>query len=336
LPIVSVARLHRFARHAVVMAALAAAAPAVLSATASAAARHSSSGACTISTAPAGTPAPTFLGQICAYLSGRRGVVQAAIYNRETGASYLVSDGADKQLTGSIAKVDILAQWLHSYQRSRTRIPGGIPYSIQYVMQSMIEMSDNAAATALFYFHGGCTTLTRFNDTVPMSMTKVGCQTRTYYGWGNTTTTAADQVALWKLFAYGGQNNVLGPPARRYALSLLQSVEPGQNWGVSCGPWSCSRAGGTIDNPVRPGTNPVPGTIVAQKNGWKTLPTCRRPIPKCPWQVNSTGWVRGQGRDYAIAVLTTDDPVGTGNVYGFNYGADTIQAISSLAWKSLE
>lgn len=318
------------------MVALAVAVPALLAASPSAAIQpRQGAGTCTTSTAPSGVPSPNFLGQICSYLAGRHGVVQVAVYDTHTGASYFASDGQNKQLTGSVAKVDILAQWLHSYQRSRTRIPGGIPYSIQYVMQSMIEMSDNAAATALFYFHGGCKTLMRFNATVPMTTTRVGCQTRTYYGWGDTTTTAADQVALWRLFAYGGRDNVLGAAARRYAITLLKAVEPGQNWGISCGPWSCSRAGGTIDNPVRPGTRPVAGTTVALKNGWKTLPSCRRPIPRCPWQVNSTGWVRGKGRDYAIAVLTTDDPAGSGNVYGFNYGAATIQAISSLAWKNL-
>jgi hypothetical protein len=334
--IVMVRRVESAWRCAAGIGVFALAAFAVFSASAWASSRpHEAAGSCAISTTPAGAPAPGFLGQICTYLSGRRGVVQVAMFDDHTGVSYLVSDGPNKQLTGSVAKVDILAQWLHSYQRSRTGIPGGIPYSIQYLMQSMIEMSDNAAATGLFYFHGGCNTLTRFNATVPMTMTKVGCQTRTYYGWGNTTTTAADQLALWRLFAYGGRDSVLGPSARRYALSLLRSVEPGQDWGISCGPWSCSRPGGTIDSPLRPGTKPVRGTVVAVKNGWKTLPSCRRPIPRCPWQINSTGWVRGQGRDYAIAVLTTEDPVGTGNVYGFNYGANTIQAISTLAWKNL-
>jgi hypothetical protein len=89
-------------------------------------------------------------------------------------------------VTGSIVKVDILAEWLHRYQQRRTRIPAEIPYSIQYLMQQMIEFSDNAAATALFYFHGGCKTLTRFNVMFPLRATQIGCQTRSYYGWGNT------------------------------------------------------------------------------------------------------------------------------------------------------
>jgi hypothetical protein len=291
-------------------------------------------GTCTVSR-NSGPLAPTFLNRVCDYLSMRQGVVQVALFDHKTGGSYFLSDGPDEQLTASVVKVDILAQWLHTYQQRRTGIPGGIPYSIQFLMQRMIEASDNAAATALFYFHGGCDTLARFNATVGLKATKVACQTPTYYGWGNTTTTAADQVTLMRLLAYGDRTRVLGPDARRYALSLLESIEPGQNWGVSCGPWSCSTAATTEDD-LRPGTTPTPGTSVSLKNGWKTLPTCRLPIPQCPWQVNSSGWVRGQGRDYVLTVLTTRDPVGTGDLYGFNYGADTIQAVSAVVWANLK
>ena len=74
---------------------------------------------------------------------------------------------------------------------------------------------------------------------------------------------------------------------------------------------------------------------MALKNGWKTLPTCSLPVERCPWQVNSTGWVKGQGRDYVLTVLTTDDPVGTGGVDGFNYGVDTIQNVSERVWDNL-
>jgi hypothetical protein len=288
---------------------------------------------CVVS-APPGSPAPVFLSRVCNYLSGRQGVVQIAVFDRNTGRSYLVSDGPDEQVTASIVKVDILAQWLHSYQHHGTRIPGQIPYSIQFLMQQMIEFSDNAAATALFYFHGGCNTLTRFNELIPLKATRVMCQSRSYYGWGNTTTTAADQVALMRLIAYGGSTSVLAPAARRYELSLLKKVSPGENWGISCGPWQCSRARpATPDVILRSVIKPVRGTIVAVKNGWKTLPTCRRAVTKCPWQVNSTGWVRGRGRDYVLTVLTTHDPVGVN--YGFNYGVDTIEHVSALVWANL-
>ena len=36
-----------------------------------------------------------------------------------------------------------------------------------------------------------------------------------------------------------------------------------------------------------------------------------------------------------LTVLTTKDPVGTGDTYGFDYGIDTIQGVSKLVWDNL-
>jgi hypothetical protein len=262
------------------------------------------------------------------YLDGRKGVVQVALYNNKTGQTHRLSTGDDTQYTASIVKVDILAKWLRSYQQRGVEIPDEIPYSIRYLMTRMIQNSDNAAATSLFYFGGGCDALTQFNTLIPLRNTDVACETSTYYGWGNTTTTAADQVRLMRVFAYGTPARVLGPDARRYGNQLMQGVEPDQRFGISCGPWgrSCSPPDYA---------DPDPDVTVALKNGWKTLPTCTQPIDQCPWQVNSTGWVRGKGRDYVLTVLTTKDPVGTGGLDGFNYGIDTIQNVSKRVWDNL-
>jgi hypothetical protein len=255
-------------------------------------------------------------------------VVQVGLYDRLNHKTYGLSTGSNPQYTASIVKVDVLGMWLRSYQEQRTRIPGEVPYSIKYLAERMIQASDNASATGLFYFGGGCRALTTFNTLIPMKATNVGCETATYYGWGNTTTTAADQVALMKVFAYGKPHHVLGEDARAYGLHLMESVQADQRWGITCGPW------GTSCN-APDYARPVPGTTVALKNGWKTLPTCSQPIPKCPWQVNSTGWVSGSGRNYVLTVLTTEDPVGTGDLFGFNYGIETIQGISKLIWSNL-
>jgi len=259
------------------------------------------------------------------YLASRQGVAQVALYNRLTGRTYLLSRGPEPQYTASIVKADILAMWLRRYQSRPRPIPDSIPYSIQYLMKNMITVSDNVAATSLFYFGGGCAALTAFNTRIPTRDTRVGCQTPAYYGWGNTTTTAADQVAIVATLAY--PNRVLTPAARAYGLGLMESVIPGQRWGVSCGPW-----GTACDAPDY--ASPVPGVTVALKNGWKFVPSCTRQDDSCPWQVNSIGWVRGEGRDYALAVLTTDDPIGPGT-YGFDYGITTIQGVSQLVWDNL-
>jgi hypothetical protein len=278
--------------------------------------------------ARAGTDGPKPFDGICDYLDTRNGVVQVALFDKRTGRSYRLSTGDDRQLTASIVKVDILARWLNRYEAQDTAIPDGIPYSIQYLMQRMIENSDNAAATSLFYFGGGCDALTRFNDNIPLRSTEVGCETPNYYGWGNTETTAADQVRLMRVFAYGKPTRLLGRDARTYGLSLMESVEPDQRFGITCGPWGTSCSAPTY-------APPDPDVIVALKNGWKTLPGCSQPIDQCPWQVNSTGWVDGKGRDYVLTVLTTRDPVGTGGTYGFDYGIDTIQNVSKLVWANL-
>jgi beta-lactamase class A len=260
------------------------------------------------------------------YLRSRSGVVQVAVFDKLTGRTYLASDGPATQYTASIVKADILASWLRRYQSRPGTIPASIPYSVKYLMQNMITMSDNVAATGLFYFGGGCTALTRFNTRIPTRDTAVGCQTPTYYGWGNTTTTAADQAAIVRTLAYPGR--VLAPDARAYGLSLMESVIPAQRWGVSCGPWGTDCAAPDY-------ARPVPGVTVALKNGWKFVPRCTAQDESCPWQVNSIGWVSGMGRDYVLAVLTTDDPAGPG-LAGFDYGIATTQGLSKLVWANLK
>jgi hypothetical protein len=268
---------------------------------------------------------------VCEYLQGREGVVQVALDDRLNHKTYVLSNGSNTQYTASIVKVDILAMWLRSYQQQHKKIPEQVPYSIKYLAEQMIELSNNAAATGLFYFGGGCDALSTFNRLVPLLDTNVGCETPTYYGWGNTETTARDQVALMKVFAYGEPHHVLGEDARAYGLQLMESVDPTQRWGISCGPWGTSCPTDAMSSP-----EPVPGVTVALKNGWKTLPTCPPTDSECPWQVNSTGWVEGDGRNYVLTVLTTEDPGKKDDIlYGFRYGIETIQGISKLVWSNL-
>jgi hypothetical protein len=269
-------------------------------------------------------PSGPFRG-ILGYLRSRQGVAQIALYDKLTGRTYLLADGPDTQYTASIVKADILASWLRRYQHKPGRIPASLPYSIQYLMTNMITVSDNSAATGLFYFGGGCVALTMFNRLIPTRDTKVGCQTRTYYGWGNTITSAADQSRIVRTFAY--PNRILTPSARAYGLHLMESIVPAQRWGVTCGPW-----GTHCDAPDY--ATAVPGVTVALKNGWKFVPTCLAQDDTCPWQVNSMGWIHGHGRDYVLAVLTTNDPAGP-RTFGFDYGISTIQGVSQRIWANL-
>ena len=58
---------------------------------------------------------------------------------------------------------------------------------------------------------------------------------------------------------------------------------------------------------------------VALKNGFAVIDG---------WQINTEGWVHGDGRNYLIGVLTN------GNA-SEEYGIDTVNAISSIVWQGM-
>jgi hypothetical protein len=127
----------------------------------------------------------------------------------------------------------------------------------------------------------------------------VECPGFPWPGWGLTTTTARDQIQLLKTIAF--PNAILTNASRLTALDLMDNITPSERWGVT---------GGVPDD--------VP---VALKNGWL-------PLSNGEWQINSVGWIRGQGRNYLLAILTTGNP-------SENYGIDTTNEISSLVWQAL-
>ena len=120
-------------------------------------------------------------------------------------------------------------------------------------------------------------------------------------GWGLTTTTPADQIALLRRLVQPG--GPLTSAERQYALSLMENVTADQAWGVSGG---------------------VPaGVTVALKNGWLPLDDANT-----DWQVNSVGWVSGDGRDYLLAILSTGNP-------NEQYGIDTLNSVGSMVWSAM-
>jgi hypothetical protein len=128
----------------------------------------------------------------------------------------------------------------------------------------------------------------------------VTCPDFPWPGWGLTTTTAADQVALLRQFVF--PSSLLTPAQRSYGLSLMEHVIPSEAWGVSGG---------------------VPtGVTVALKNGWLPL------SGESDWQVNSIGWINGDGRNYILAILTTGNPTE-------DDGIDTINQMSGEIWNEL-
>jgi beta-lactamase class A len=215
-----------------------------------------------------------------------------------TGQSWRLGDGP-AQDEASVVKVDILETLLNESDGA------GLAADDLGLAQQMIEDSDNDAATGLWYAAGGEAGLAAYNDKAGLTGTTpsacVVCVDFPWPGWGLSTTVPDDQLTLLKQIIQ--PNPLLTSAERSYALSLLENVTPDQAWGVSGG---------------------VPaGVTVALKNGWLPLNDANT-----DWQVNSEGWVSGDGRDYLIAVLTTGDP-------DEQYGIDTINAISSLIWTAL-
>lgn len=239
-------------------------------------------------------------GAAAAYAAGRSGAVLAAVYDVRTGQSWHLGDGP-AQAEASVVKLDILEAML-----ARRGVSALSPQQ-RSLIQSMIEESDNDAATSLWDEAGGATGIGAYNDAAGLTGTTpsacVTCAGFAWPGWGLTTTVPDDQLTLLKQLVVPGPHPLLSGAERSYVLSLMENVVPGQRWGVSGG---------------------VPaGVRVALKNGWLPLGGA-----DTDWQINSVGWICGDGRDYLIAVLTTGSPTE-------QYGIDTINALSALVWAAM-
>ncbi len=232
------------------------------------------------------------------YLSSRLGTATAAVYDVASGQTWYLRPG-DVQDTASIVKVDIMATLLDQSMTSGQPIDP----EEQSLLTSMIEVSDNDAATALWNSVGGPTAIGAFNASIGMTETTpsscLTCPGFPWPGWGLTTTTAADQIILLRHLIL--PNTEINDSERNEALNLLENVTASERWGVS---------GGV-----------PPGVTVALKNGWV-------PLPDSLWQDDSIGWISGDGRDYLLAVLTDGNPTE-------DYGIATIDTLSSLVWRAL-
>jgi beta-lactamase class A len=231
------------------------------------------------------------------YLDTRDGTARVAVYDLTTGQEWSLGGGA-AQAEASIVKVDILEALL-------SQRPGGLTADDQSQAQQMIEDSDNDAATSLWDLVGGGTGIGAYNTQAGLTQTTpslcVVCTGFPWPGWGLTTTTAQDQIVLLRRLVEPG--GPLTASERKYALSLMENVMQDQQWGVSSG---------------------VPaGVTVALKNGWLPLDSAND-----NWQINSIGWVSGDGRDYLLAMLSTGNP-------SEQYGIDTLNSLGAMVWRGL-
>jgi hypothetical protein len=190
--------------------------------------------------------------------------------------------------TASTLKVDILATLL-----SRAQAEGRtLTPAEQALAVPMIEDSLDSAADTL-WGELGPAPVAAFERAAGMTDTTPA----TDGVWGTTTTTALDRLAMIRTLMQ--PNGLLTDSSRDYVLNLMEHITPSQDWGATGG---------------------VPaGVMVALKNGFAVING---------WQINTTGWVDGDGRNYLIAVLTDGNPTEA-------YGIDTVNAISAIVWPSL-
>jgi beta-lactamase class A len=250
----------------------------------------------TTSAPPLRRPSP--LAGVAGLLAGRSGQVTVAVYDRLTRQTWVLRQDRLED-TASIVKLEIMGALLRDQQQGELTLTP----SDHALMTAMIEQSDNDAATDLWDLGGGAADIESFDRRIGMEQTTPSTEVlipgTTLPGWGLTTTTASDQLRIVETFAF--PNPYLDRASRLYGLSLMERVEPGQNWGVSAGS--------------------AAGVTVALKNGWL-------PLTGQGWQVNSVGWIDGAGRDYVLAVLGVGSP-------SEQYGIDTIQAISESVYDHL-
>jgi len=248
----------------------------------------------------AGSPAagsPFASRRLRSYLAGRSDVVTAALYDARTGHTWVLNPRS-VQYTASIVKVEIMGTALQQAAAAGE----ALPESEAALMRPMIENSDNDAATALLNDVGGPSAVARFDQSAGMDRTTPSTLAlipgTSLPGWGLTTTTALDEVALVSDFAY--PNPVLSDASRSYGLSLMEHIQADQSWGVSAGVG--------------------PGATIALKNGWL-------PVQAAKWQVDSIGWISGHGRNYVLAVLTAGSPTQ-------EYGISTIETLARDVYRS--
>jgi beta-lactamase class A len=234
------------------------------------------------------------------YVATRSGTVQAAAYDETTGQTWTLGPDTPQD-EASIIKVDILETLLAQHRPRGTALSA----SDLALAEEMIEDSDNDAATSLWNEVGGPQGIGTYNASLGLTSTTpsncVTCAGFAWPGWGLSTTTAADQIALLRELVQ--PNAHLTETQRMLALTLMERVTPLQRWGVTTGV-------------------PLQATV-ALKNGWLPLTSEAN-----DWQINSIGWISGRGRNYLIAVLTTGDPTE-------QYGIDTIDELSAIVWRQM-
>ncbi|MCK2217956.1 class A beta-lactamase-related serine hydrolase [Actinomadura sp. ATCC 31491] len=225
------------------------------------------------------------------YLAGRPGRAALAVHDRTTGARYSFAERSPF-LLASVAKVDILLAFL--LQRQQARQP--LTARERLLAARMIRHSDNDSAHELYRRVGGPHGLRRALRALGVQHTEPG--PGPYWGW--TRSRPSDQVRVLEQLT--DPEGPLTARHRRYALTLMSTVERSQAWGVGAA---------------------APGGEAALKNGW--LPVHDH---GGLWTVNSVGRLAVHGHELLIAVLSERSP-------DLATGVATVERLAELAVRTL-
>ncbi len=167
----------------------------------------------------------------------------------------------------SAVKVDVLVGLIMRAERAGR----GLTSSERRRAESMIRVSDNAAADALWAANSRGAGMSAMWGALGMASMHPGPSGR----WGLSTTSVEDRLRMVGVLVGGAS----GLPAERagYALELMSEVTSSQRWGV----------GGVAGQ----------GESVSVKNGWL-------PRPRRGWIVSTTGRLSGPTTDLRVAVLS--------------------------------
>lgn len=198
--------------------------------------------------------------QLGAFAQQQGNSAAVAVYVPDLNRYYVYNQDAP-MVMASTFKVPILLTLLSQAEGQGRGLTG----DEQAAAQSMIENSDNDAATTLYAEIGYNTGIDQFMASAGLALTVNTA------GFGDSTITP---LAMTQLLDDLRAGRFLSPADRQYALSLLGNVAPGQQMGV--------------------GAAAPAGAGVAMKDGWIG--------ENSGWVTDSVGIVTANGHSYVIAV----------------------------------
>lgn len=206
--------------------------------------------------------------EIDRYLASTDTLVEASVAV-ERGDAHLEYNGAQRHITASIVKTEILAMVQEHWGSVEA-----VPDDQRELLRLMITESHNDSTTELFDFLGGKEALDAAHERYGLEDTVSDPEGR----WGLAETVASDQLIIADLNLFEG---AFDAEQVDYGRELMGGVIDSQNWGVSAAA--------------------AEGESVWLKNGWDVESQLDG-----LWVVNSVGVLGGDGDDpVKMAVLTS-------------------------------